>query len=241
VESLAFSPDGKTLAVDTIGNTVALWDVTARRWRAVPQPVCLSSPLVYTGIAYSPDGRMFAFDSFTGVALWDTRSGRVTARLPTRGDATALAFSPDGKLLAEGTGFGATSGPSPGVNLWTVATGQKTGQIGPLPSAVRSLAVSPDGGTLAVVSQDTSVRLWSVASQQLDATLSGHTSQVNDVAFTPDGRTLITTSADGTARSWDLNPGDEVRALCAALRGPAFTAQWRQLTPSPGPNPCPGA
>ena len=60
----------------------------------------------------------------------------------------------------------------------------------------------------------------------------------NGLAYSPDGHTLITASNDSTAQVWDLNPGDEIRNLCNALSGPQQTSQWRQLTPTPGTNPC---
>jgi WD40 repeat protein len=124
------------------------------------------------------------------------------------------------------------------VDLWTVGTG-KVAVLTSLPTAVRSLAFSRDGTMLVTVGHDTSVRLWNVATRQLVAVLSGDTEQVNDAVFGPNDQTLITASGDATARVWDLNPADEVRALCAALQGSGFAAQWQALNPTPGPDPCP--
>jgi WD40 repeat protein len=90
---------------------------------------------------------------------------------------------------------------------------------------------------LVTVGHDTSVRLWNVATRQLVAVLSGDTQEVNDAVFGPNDQTLITASGDATARVWDLNPADEVHALCAALEGPGFAAQWQALSPVPGPDP----
>jgi WD40 repeat protein len=91
------------------------------------------------------------------------------------------------------------------------------------------------------------VRLWLVPNLQSYADLTPPTPPVtansvpptvNAIAFGPGGRTLVSASNDGTAQVWDLDPADEVSALCDALREPGFAAEWQQLSPSPGPDPC---
>ena len=77
--------------------------------------------------------------------------------------------------------------------------------------SVDSVAVSPDGKTLASGSFDKSIKLWDVASGKNTATLKGHDKIVNNVAFSsvafsPDGKTLASGSADETIKLWDLAP-----------------------------------
>ncbi len=72
-------------------------------------------------------------------------------------------------------------------------------------AAVFSVAMSPDGKTLATASADDMVRLWDVATRRvLGEALVGHTDSVFSVAFSPDGRTLASASADKTVRLWDV-------------------------------------
>ena len=134
------------------------------------------------------------------------------ARLPGKGVLTSdgasvnvVAFSPDGKLLAMGSGNGI-------VRLWDVATQRQIGvQLGTLNRArlIESMAFSPDGTTLAAASKDGVVRLWDVATHQLiGAPLTGDVSSaIYAMAFSPDGDLLVAGHADGTIQLWDVASG----------------------------------
>jgi WD40 repeat protein len=129
----------------------------------------------------------------------------VDAALPCH----AVAWSPDGDLLATGEGRL--------VRLWEVATGRELRRLTGHEGTVSAVAWSADGSLLASASHDRTVRLWEPATGRERARLWGHTSWVASVAFHPGatlaGGFLASGSYDRTARIWDLRTGRETRSL----------------------------
>jgi len=122
----------------------------------------------------------------------------------------AVAFSPDGKLLASADGAGTA-------RLWDISTGQPRGKpllVNNALSPVYGVAFSPDGKLLATAGSDGRVRFWDPVTGQprgkpLRAS-AGPTGFVRGLAFSPDGKLLATAGGDGTVRLWDLRTGQPV-------------------------------
>jgi hypothetical protein len=112
---------------------------------------------------------------------------------------TALAYSPDGKLLAVGS-YGALA-------VWDLAAAELSRSLEFL-GAVHCVAFSPDGSRLAAAgglpARSGQVTIYDPATWQVVATLGEHTDVVYNVAFSPDGKTLATASFDKTAKMWNL-------------------------------------
>ncbi|MEV4289604.1 WD40 repeat domain-containing protein [Nonomuraea bangladeshensis] len=224
----AYRPDGTLLATTrTRFEESRLWDPAA----AAPVAALRTLEGTPGPVAFSPDGTLLAVAYFGGpVRLFDAVSGLLTGD-PLRpaadeaadgaadgaagraaDEAAALAFSPDGRLLAASTG-------GEQAQLWDVATRRPaarplTGHAGP----VTAVAFSPDGAILATASGDRTVRLWDAATgAPLGDPLTGHTGAVTAVAFSPDGATLASASADATVRLWRL---PRARARLLTLPGP---------------------
>lgn len=200
MNSVAWSPNGTLLAAGGEDGTVWLWDVATRHLTGQILPGHGRPTAIY-GIAFSPNGQLLAVDGGGVIQLWDVASRREAGSLAqgAAGLVVSMAFSPNGALLAAGTGQGT-------IQIWNVGTRLPagpalTGHTG----AVNSVAFSPDGTMLASGSVDTTVRLWNVTSRrQLGRPLVGAVGEVNSVAFSPSGALLAAGSEEGSIRLWNV-------------------------------------
>ncbi len=149
---------------------------------------------------------------------------RVTRGVTLKGHSepvTCLAFSPDGKTLASGSGEGRQPGA---VKLWDVAGAKERVATKGHTNGVTSLAFSPDGKTLASASgildgktdrwKAGEVKLWEVATGRERDILQEHESLITALAFTPDGKKLVTVGEDRSIVLWDVETGqDSTRSL----------------------------
>jgi hypothetical protein len=142
---VAFSPDGKTIAIGSGGGTVRLW--TSSTGKAMRQPLTRRTSAV-VGVAFGPDGKTIASASIDGtVRLWDVSTGQPIgqALTGTMGPVFVVSFSPDGKMIA--------SAGDDTVQLWDLVTGKPIGQaLAGHTAPVYGVSFSPDGKTIASAS-----------------------------------------------------------------------------------------
>ncbi|TDD62934.1 WD40 repeat domain-containing protein, partial [Actinomadura darangshiensis] len=153
-------------------------------------------------VAITADGRTIAAGGLDStITLWDLATGRALRTIDRTGWVSALAFSPDGGLMA-------SSSSSPGLLLvWDAATGRvkvnvRSGEFG-----ANSLVYSPDGRTIA--GANPGAKLFDAATGRTLATFDLGHSGVNAVAYSPDGK-LIAVGVDGFYKK---PPGNTVQLL----------------------------
>jgi WD40 repeat protein/predicted Ser/Thr protein kinase len=207
VRSVAFSPDGSTVAIGA-PYAAELWDVATHRQIAMLSGQLRKHDERVTAVTFSPDSKTLAVGSYSKtIELWDVAGRRLMAELTeVSGGVECLAFSPNGNFLASGN-------RDLLVRLWNVRN-RKLDAVFPGHKAltVSSVAFSPDGKTLASSGGDGTVRLWSVAAHRELATLKSDADKVWAVVFSGDGKVLFSGNGDGTVRLWRSPSFEETHA-----------------------------
>ncbi|RFC45132.1 MAG: WD40 repeat/WD40 repeat [Verrucomicrobia bacterium] len=130
---------------------------------------------------------------------------------PFSGRVNSVAFSPDGKSLATGSGEASRSGE---IKFWDVATGQLQRElVKPHKDAVLSLNFSRDGKWLASGSADRAVRIWEVSNGKMFRNLEAHANHVLSVSFRADARRLVSAGSDNVLKVWNVENSDVVTTV----------------------------
>ncbi|NCR32919.1 MAG: NACHT domain-containing protein, partial [Microcystis aeruginosa L211-101] len=204
VNSVSFSPDGKTLVSGSDDNTIKLWNVeTGQEIRTLK-----GHYNSVRSVNFSPDGKTLVSGSVDNtIKLWNVETGQEIRTLKGYDSSVnSVNFSPDGKTLVSGSNDNT-------IKLWNVETGKEIRTFKGHDSSVNSVNFSPDGKTLVSGSWDKTIKLWNVETGQEIRTLKGHDFYVNSVNFSPDGKTLVSGSADNTIKLWNVETGQEIRTL----------------------------
>lgn len=231
VSSLAFNSDGSILASGYDLERIKLWDVEKGKHKTT----CIGYPyqLRVQSLVFAPNQEtiaslnIYSQSSFgkAEILLWDAMTGALQKTIKAHGNAIgntrpishggAVVFSPDGKKLISGSLDGT-------IRLLNVDDNEKKSlvglfQTGPLgkkrptlkghTDQILTIALSPDGKTVASGSADKTIRLWDTNTLKLKFTLAGHTEDIQALAFTPDGLTLASGCRDGSIYLWDTLTG----------------------------------
>jgi WD40 repeat protein len=148
---LAFSPDGRAVALAQADAALGLWD-----WAAGAEVAVLKHTARVHYAAFTPDGRLLASAAGQTVRLWDVSSRECVARFPAfHGRTFGLALHPRGRLLAAGSMDGT-------VRLWDVTAAREVERYDWQVGAIRRVAFSPDGMTAAAAGHKKTVVVWDV-------------------------------------------------------------------------------
>ncbi len=194
VESISFSPDGRTILSAAGRATVKLWDkATGRELVTAEEGRLLQTPI--NGIRFSPDGTTFVGavaahlrsksgdEELAVVHQWNVKTGEIVRTFEGQHRSIdEVSFSPDGTMILSVSTHGIAE-------LWDVETGD----------LIRNIEFCYGGDC-------------TVEEAELQDHM-GHRGFIHDASFSPDGATILSASLDGTVKLWDPDTGDLVRTL----------------------------
>jgi WD40 repeat protein len=224
---IRFSPDGRSVLAIFEGQqkgVIRLWDAASGK----PFPSLALDEVLIRDTIFAPDGRTIAIHAIGAIQLYQVATGKRLHKLNTSnpydemeqirgfvssGELSAhsrLAFSPDGKLLADAT-------DEARIRKWDVASGKEIRAVpGGHERSVSAVAFAPNGKTVVSISSDGTVRLWEAASgRELRVLTLAKTKEVPliqdlsafDVTFSPDGQTVAAVNPFNLVQRWAVDTG----------------------------------
>jgi WD40 repeat protein len=210
VTSVAYSPDGKTVAVGSAEKLIRLVDASTKAVKLVVDAGGI--PAART-LRWSPEGHQFvaAMES-GGISAWTAAGAQAwSVKSPVRGGALSLAYASDGKSIF--TGF-----PDGSIRVLDAHTGRFGRTISSGKAPILALATSHDGEFFATADGNV-VRIWSTRTGKFLrlAKSAPEASTFISVTFSPDSRVLAGGTQSGPIRFWDVLEGNELAHIDAHL------------------------
>ncbi|BBD68031.1 WD-40 repeat protein [Nostoc commune NIES-4072] len=205
VNSIAYSPDGKTIVSGADDKTLRLWDLEGNK----PPIVFQGHEDKVTSVAFSPDGKKIVSGSKDNtLRLWNLQGNQQqvfqghqenTDEFGNKGGVNSVAFSPDGKTIVSGA-------DDKTLRLWDLEGNKPPIVFRGHEDKVTSVAFSPDSKKIVSGSADKTLRFWDLKGRLVSPqVIKGHTEVIRSVAFSPDGKMIISAGADNMLKFWNLD------------------------------------
>jgi len=215
VETVAFSPDGATVASAGFDGSIIHWQVSDG---SCSLPVSGHIGAIQS-IVFSPDGQTMASGSVDRtVKIWSFPNGECLKTLAGHlATVQSVAYSPDGLTLASGSS-------DKTIKIWRVSDGVCLQTLSGHAGYVFSVAFSPDGSLLASGSgnrsnTDNSIKIWRLSDGVCIQTLTGHSDYVESVSFNADGKVIASASLDQSIILWSVADGSVLHTLTGHANG----------------------
>ncbi|MEA5580226.1 NB-ARC domain-containing protein [Nodularia harveyana UHCC-0300] len=204
VLSIAFSPDGQTLASANANCEIHVWQVADQQRLLTLQ----GHTNWVRRIAFSPNGELLASASEDStVKVWQLQSGKCLFTLSEHiGSVYSVAFSPNGSLLA-------SAGNDLTIRIWQVSAGCCLKILHGHSAGVLSVHFSPDGQRLVSSGFDNLIKIWDVETGECLYTITEHENWIRTTYFSPNGAFLVSCSCDRTVRIWNSENYQCIRIL----------------------------
>ncbi|OWK40184.1 WD40 repeat domain-containing protein [Fimbriiglobus ruber] len=215
--AVAWSPDGKWVAVGLWDQTVQLWDAES----GVTKHVLKGHTARISSLAFTPDSRTLVSSALEPIVrTWTVADGKAGPTLSGHaGPVFAVAVGHDGAIVA-------TAGHDGTVRLWSAGDGKPVRTAATHTGAALSVAFSADAGRVASGGSDAAVRFTPVDPRPTGSVTAGN---LIAAAYSPDGKFLTTGDDAGAVRVWDADTGRELRAESVGAKAVTAVAAGRRV------------